>query len=454
MRHHVGQMATPGSKLRPRKPAPSEAPVSASGREGLAAPRKIVARADSGRGSLQLLNGRPGGPAAARATVNPAATRGPRKVDTKAVRRVAVQAVNQPLSSQPPSSVVLPIRPVAALEPKLVPEPVPVAGHRRDAPLPLVCVLSIEHAYYAHPAIQELLRVGRFTGRLTSEEVASALAAALAANGLDPENADAFEDLQLVLAGQGTVVQDPGDEAGAEEHATFSEGGHEDTLTGLLAAICSEPVRQYLREIGRVPPLTLEQEISLARRAEEGEEARLLLEEEQGLSDRARRCYQRQAEDGESARGALIGANLRLVVSIAGRYTRSGLGVLDLIREGTDGLIRAAEKFEYRRRYKFSTYATWWIRQAIIRAIADQARTIRIPVHMAETINKLCRTARQLQRELGREASFQEIAEAMGAGWDAARVEEVQKLSQEPVPPETPVGGDRSGWSAPPPTPC
>ncbi len=325
-----------------------------------------------------------------------------------------------------------------------------MAGLRRGAPPPLVCVLSIEHDYYAHPAIQELLRVGRFAGRLTSEEVASALAAALAANGLDPENADAFEDLQLVLAGQGTVVQDPGD----EEQATFSEGGHEDTLPGLLAAICSEPVRQYLREIGRVPPLTLEQEISLARRAEEGEEARLLLEEEQGLSDRARRCYQRQAEDGESARGALIGANLRLVVSIAGRYTGSGLGVLDLIREGTDGLIRAAEKFEYRRRYKFSTYATWWIRQAISRAIADHARTIRIPVHMAETINKLCRTARQLQRELGREASFQEIAEAMGADWDAARVEEVQKLSQEPVVPETPVGGDRSGWSAPPSTPC
>ena len=331
-------------------------------------------------------------------------------------------------------------------------ESVSVAGRRRGAPLFLVCVLSIEHDYYAHPAIQELLQVGRFTGRLTSEEVASALAAALAANGLDPENADAFEDLQLVLAGQGTVVQDPGDEE--QVTITTSEGGHEDTLPGLLATVCSEPVRQYLREIGRVPPLTLEQEISLARRAEEGEEARLLLEEEQGLSDRVRRCYQRQAEDGESARGALIGANLRLVVSIAGLYTGRGLEVLDLIREGTDGLIRAAEKFEYRRRYKFSTYATWWIRQAIIRAIADQARTIRIPVHMAETINKLCRTARQLQRELGREASFQEIAEAMGAGWDAVRVEEVQKLSQEPVPPETPSGADRSGWSTPPLTPC
>ena len=172
-----------------------------------------------------------------------------------------------------------------------------------------------------------------------------------------------------------------------------------------------DPVRMYLKEIGKVPLLSAEEEIELAKRMEKGDEA---------------------------AKKRLAEANLRLVVSIAKRYVGRGMLFLDLIQEGNLGLIKAVEKFDYRKGYKFSTYATWWIRQAITRAIADQARTIRIPVHMVETINKLIRVQRQLLQELGREPSPEEIAEAMEL--PVERVREIQKISQEPVSMETPIG--------------
>ena len=172
-----------------------------------------------------------------------------------------------------------------------------------------------------------------------------------------------------------------------------------------------DPVRMYLKEIGKVQLLTAEEEIELAQRMEEGDEV---------------------------AKQKLAEANLRLVVSIAKRYVGRGMLFLDLIQEGNMGLIKAVEKFDYRKGYKFSTYATWWIRQAITRAIADQARTIRIPVHMVETINKLTRVSRQLLQELGREPSPEEIAEEMEIPVD--RVREIQKISQEPVSLETPIG--------------
>ncbi|MDB5044537.1 MAG: polymerase subunit sigma-28, partial [Deinococcus sp.] len=228
--------------------------------------------------------------------------------------------------------------------------------------------------------------------------------------------------------------------------AANTEDDEEKYFDDMPRAVSNDPVRQYLHEIGRVPLLTLEEEIALARRIEEGEAARKTLDEDLEMDDRGRRRLMRQTEDGANARQGLIEANLRLVVSIAKKYTGRGLGFLDLIQEGNQGLIRAVEKFEYRRRYKFSTYATWWIRQAINRAIADQARTIRIPVHMVETINKLTRTARQLQQELSREATHEEIAEAMGPGWDATKVEEVQKVSQEPVSLETPIGDEKDSF--------
>lgn len=307
---------------------------------------------------------------------------------------------------------------------------------------------TAERAYYQHPSIQELLKVGKAAGILSSEEVATALTTALEASGLDPDTADAFEDLQVYLQQQHIEVQDIEDDEDEdlEEDGDDGEDGDEERyFDDMPRAVSNDPVRQYLHEIGRVPLLTLEEEIALARRIEEGEEARVKLEE--GTEEeRAQRRLKRQMEDGAAARQGLIEANLRLVVSIAKKYTGRGLGFLDLIQEGNQGLIRAVEKFEYRRRYKFSTYATWWIRQAINRAIADQARTIRIPVHMVETINKLTRTSRQLQQELSREATYEEIAEAMGPGWDATKVEEVQKVSQEPVSLETPIGDEKDSF--------
>jgi RNA polymerase primary sigma factor len=196
-----------------------------------------------------------------------------------------------------------------------------------------------------------------------------------------------------------------------------------------LESSLDDPVRMYLREIGRVPLLSAEEEVRLARRMERG---RL----EQLKPPVSRDC--RIIEDGEEAQRRLTEANLRLVVSVAKKYIGRGMSLLDLIQEGNIGLIRAVEKFDYTKGYKFSTYATWWIRQAITRAIADQARTIRIPVHMVETINRLIRISRRLLQDLGREPTSEEIAEQMEISPE--KVREIIKVSQEPVSLETPIG--------------
>ena len=200
------------------------------------------------------------------------------------------------------------------------------------------------------------------------------------------------------------IILDNEDEPSEEELENIE-------ITAADGISIEDPVRMYLKEIGKVPLLSAEEEVSLAKKMEEG--------------------------DAE-AKKRLAEANLRLVVSIAKRYVGRGMLFLDLIQEGNLGLIKAVEKFDYRKGYKFSTYATWWIRQAITRAIADQARTIRIPVHMVETINKLIRVQRQLLQELGREPYPEEIAEEMGL--PVERVREIQKISQEPVSLETPIG--------------
>ena len=210
-------------------------------------------------------------------------------------------------------------------------------------------------------------------------------------------------------------ITDTDEEEPALDEDVIAEGEEVEKIdftdTGDISSTTQDPVKMYLKDIGKVPLLSAEEEIELAKRMEAGDEA---------------------------AKKKLAESNLRLVVSIAKRYVGRGMLFLDLIQEGNLGLIKAVEKFDYRKGYKFSTYATWWIRQAITRAIADQARTIRIPVHMVETINKLIRVSRQLLQELGREPSPEEIAKEMSM--PVERVREILKISQEPVSLETPIG--------------
>jgi RNA polymerase primary sigma factor len=316
---------------------------------------------------------------------------------------------------------------------------------------------------------------GRERGFVTSED----LLESLPVEDLSPEQVEDFlSQVEEHLRNEGIeVIEVPGEEL-AEEAQRLA--AREDEV---LKAPTNDPVRMYLKEIGKVPLLTAAQEVDLARRIEAGEFSTELMfltdgdnkvdqkrfrrvvdyvvairdhQEDkfgkvEGIGrERVTKSYRprtrdetmdfcrRVERDGQLAKKKLIEANLRLVVSIAKRYVGRGMLFLDLIQEGNLGLIRAVEKFDYSKGYKFSTYATWWIRQAITRAIADQARTIRIPVHMVETINKLVRVQRQLLQDLGREPLPEEIGRQMGIGAD--KVREILKVSQEPVSLETPIG--------------
>jgi RNA polymerase primary sigma factor len=207
----------------------------------------------------------------------------------------------------------------------------------------------------------------------------------------------------------------------------------------LAAGATADPVKDYLKQIGRVPLLNAEQEVELAKRIEAGLFSEEKLDGEgQKLPSAKLEELEWLAEDGRRAKNHLLEANLRLVVSLAKRYTGRGMGFLDLIQEGNLGLIRAVEKFDYTKGFKFSTYATWWIRQAITRAMADQARTIRIPVHMVEVINKLARVQRQMLQDLGREPTPEELAKELDMAPD--KVVEVQKYGREPISLSTPLG--------------
>ncbi|WP_283134970.1 RNA polymerase sigma factor RpoD [Rhizohabitans arisaemae] len=272
--------------------------------------------------------------------------------------------------------------------------------------------------------VADLVVRGRERGSVTVDDVAAAL-------DRSELPADALERVVRLLAEQGVEVLEP--------HGDEDLGRAEDEDPGKRAPT-SDLVRIYLREIGRVPLLTAEEEVELAKAIEAG----LFAEEKLGASlvRLARFDLEQLVWDGTRAKQRLIEANLRLVVSIAKRYVGRGMLFLDLIQEGNLGLIRAVEKFDYTKGYKFSTYATWWIRQAITRAIADQARTIRIPVHMVETINKLVRVQRQLHQDLGREPAPDEIAAEMDLPAD--RVVEIQRIAQEPVSLQSPIGEEDS----------
>lgn len=251
------------------------------------------------------------------------------------------------------------------------------------------------------PEIEALISKGETHGFVTEQELLQVIS--------EPEkNLDTLDQLYGVFFDKGIQVRKNNKLLDVDD--IFNEDKEEDRV-GDLSDISDDSVRMYLREIGKVPLLTAKEEVSLAKRIAAGD---------------------------ISAKKKLASANLRLVVSIAKKYIGRGLSLLDLIQEGNTGLLRAVEKFDYTKGYKFSTYATWWIRQAITRAIADHARTIRIPVHMVETINKMIRIQRQMVQELGREPDAEEIAEKMGITKD--KVEHIMKISQETVSLESPVG--------------
>lgn len=255
-------------------------------------------------------------------------------------------------------------------------------------------------------AISKLLDKGKKTGVLTYNEIMESLQSV----DMSPDEIDELYD---TFTKRGIDIIDNGNDIGPDDDSNIKDDEDDiDIDLSIPEGInIDDPVRMYLKEIGRVPLLSADEEIKLAKRMEDGD-----LEAQKRLAE----------------------ANLRLVVSIAKRYVGRGMLFLDLIQEGNLGLIKAVEKFDYNKGYKFSTYATWWIRQAITRAIADQARTIRIPVHMVETINKLIRVSRQLLQSLGREPSPEEIAKEMDVSVD--RVREIMKIAQEPVSLETPIG--------------
>jgi RNA polymerase primary sigma factor len=274
----------------------------------------------------------------------------------------------------------------------------------------------------------DLVARGRERGAVTMGDVTAAIDRA-------ELPADALDGVVRLLTDEGVEVLDAPIED--EPDVRVVEPDQDTSRRGTTGDL----VRIYLREIGRVPLLTAEDEVDLAKSIEAGLFAEEKLHEDAPLP--CERCdLETLVSEGVRGKQRLIEANLRLVVSIAKRYIGRGLTFLDLIQEGNLGLIRAVEKFDYTRGYKFSTYATWWIRQAITRAIADQARTIRVPVHMVETINKLARVQRQLHQELGREASPDEIAAEMSI--PVERVAEIQRIAQEPVSLQSPIGEEES----------
>lgn len=296
--------------------------------------------------------------------------------------------------------------------------------------------------------LRELLARGKKKGKLDSGELMEAVDDLNLESDQMDQLYDSLEALNIDIGTEEDLLPElPDDEPAAEEIADVEEEELVDPNSLVSNFSIDDPVRMYLKEIGKVPLLNPDEEIVLAQAMAAGAEAKARLDELQeqreagetpAVTPEEEAELRKAFKKGESAKQKLAEANLRLVVSIAKRYVGRGMLFLDLIQEGNLGLIKAVEKFDYTKGYKFSTYATWWIRQAITRAMADQARTIRIPVHMVETINKLVRVQRQLLQDLGRDPTPEEIGAEMDMSAD--RVREIQKISQEPVSLETPIG--------------
>jgi RNA polymerase primary sigma factor len=289
--------------------------------------------------------------------------------------------------------------------------------------------------------VDRIIRAAKAEGSVTAADLAEKLSVL----DLTPDDTDAvyqrLMDLGVDVAEDEAIIAEEEEKEAKQEIPDPDEDRvrARREVEMALKAPTNDPVRMYLKEIGRVALLTAQEEVWLAKRIEAGVFATEKLQKERGkLSSDKLMEVEWLERDGAMAKRHLVEANLRLVVSIAKRYVGRGMAFLDLIQEGNLGLIRAVEKFDYRKGYKFSTYATWWIRQAITRAIADQARTIRIPVHMVETINKLVRIQRQLLQDYGREPTADEIGLQMELSPE--KVREIQKISQEPVSLETPIG--------------
>ena len=278
--------------------------------------------------------------------------------------------------------------------------------------------------------LKELLEKGKHTGKVTTKELYDAMEE----SNFDVEKVD---QLYALLERENVEVMEEADDEGF----TLTENNADQFESALSAegVAIDDPVKVYLKEIGRVPLLTPEEEVNLALTIKAGSEAKEKYDADpDALSEEEKAPCLKAIKKGVAARKRLSEANLRLVVSIAKRYVGRGMQFLDLIQEGNLGLIKAVEKFDHTKGFKFSTYATWWIRQAITRAIADQARTIRIPVHMVETINKVKKVSSQLLHEQGKEPTAEEIAERLEMSVD--KVREIMRVAQEPVSLETPIG--------------
>ena len=296
--------------------------------------------------------------------------------------------------------------------------------------------------------LREMLAKGKKKGKLDSSELMEAVDDLNLEGDQMDQLYDSLEALNIDISTDDDLLPDlPDDEPAAEEIADVEEEELVDPNTLVNNFSIDDPVRMYLKEIGKVPLLSPDEEINLAQAMSAGNEATRRLAEVDAQREAGEPvtasideivAWNKDYKRGEAAKQKLAEANLRLVVSIAKRYVGRGMLFLDLIQEGNLGLIKAVEKFDYTKGYKFSTYATWWIRQAITRAIADQARTIRIPVHMVETINKVIRVSRQLLQELGHDPTPNEISAEMGM--PVEKVREILKIAQEPVSLETPIG--------------